>query len=196
MEKLDNEGRMKVKLCKVEEREPDVNWQVIYHMSRLKGHNPQVKSFNFKLVHQLLPCKERLSQILPSSAPLCSLCTSQQPESIFHAFLECDRNKDAALHLLNLTRVYDSTVSALKITRLQISTEVLYELPAMLLLCSGLEFIWRQRLEKKTTSVYDIRAELECLVCTLRKSRLKKLRDVPSLKILWKKSLLYNFLLM
>ena len=128
MEKLDNEGRMKVKLCKVEEREPDVNWQVIYHMSRLKGHNPQVKSFNFKLVHQLLPCKERLSQILPSSAPLYSLCTSQQPESIFHSFFECDRNKDAALYLLNLTRVYDSTVSALKITRLQISTEVLCEL--------------------------------------------------------------------
>jgi hypothetical protein len=42
MEKIDDEGRMKAKLCKVEEREPENNWQ---NNSILLS--PQVKSFNF-----------------------------------------------------------------------------------------------------------------------------------------------------
>ena len=57
MEKVDDEGRMVSKLCKVEEREPDTNWQLSYYLGRLKGLSPQIKSFNFKMIHQILPVK-------------------------------------------------------------------------------------------------------------------------------------------
>ena len=181
MDKVDDEGRMKAKLCKVEEREPDNNWQHSFYLSRLKGLSPQVKSFNFKLLHQILPCKERLSQILPDTSPTCSLCRAQQPESVTHAIFDCEKNREAAQYLLQLTQVYDSSFNQEKVTRLQVNTEALYELPTLLVLCSGLELIWRNRLGKKSTRLYDIRAELECQVLALRKSRPRRLREASNI---------------
>jgi hypothetical protein len=42
--------------------------------------------------------------------------------------------------------------------------DAIYELPTLLVLASGLSFIWKNRVDKKRTSLYQIRAELECLV--------------------------------
>ena len=181
MVKIDDEGRMKAKPCKVEEKEPELNWQLSFHLSRMKGLSPQVKSFNFKLLHQLLPCRERLSLLIPTTSSTCSLCTAQQTESLLHSFFECDRNRDAGQYLLQLTRIYDSSATKTSVTKLQITTEALYELPTLLVLCTGLDLIWRNRLEKKSTRLYDIRAELECLICALRNSRPRRLREASSM---------------
>ena len=181
MEKIDDEGRMQSKLCKVEEREPENNWQNSFYLARLKGLSPQVKSFNFKLLHQILPLKERLSQILPATSPACPLCRTHEPESIMHALFNCEKNSEAAQYMLQLTRVYDSTISMDKITRLQLNTEVLHELPTLLAVCTSLELIWRNRQLKKSTRLYDIRAELESQVLALRKARSKKLRETGNI---------------
>ena len=90
-------------------------------------------------------------------------------------------NRDASLHLLNLTKVYDNSITQEKITKLQIVTDALYELPTTLVLCTGLELIWRNRHDRKSTRLYDIRAELECLVATLRQSRVRKLREAGNM---------------
>ena len=79
--------------------------------------------------------------------------------------------------MLQLTRVYDSSISMDKIMRLQLNTEALYELPTLLAVCTSLELIWRNRQLKKSTRLYDIRAELESQVLALRKARPKKLRE-------------------
>jgi hypothetical protein len=44
-----------------------------------------------------------------------------------------------------------------------------------------LELIWRNRHDRKSTRQYSIRAELECLVLTLRKSRPRKLREASKI---------------
>ena len=77
--------------------------------------------------------------------------------------------------------MYDSSITEERITRLQVLTDALYELPALVVLSSGLSLIWRNRQEKKSTRLYDVRAELECLVQTLRKSRKRKLREASSI---------------
>ena len=86
MEVVDDEGRMMKKLSKVEERNPQNDWNKIFHLARLKGLTPEIKSFNFKLLHGILPCKERLSQLLPNVSATCCLCNDEQPESINHIF--------------------------------------------------------------------------------------------------------------
>ena len=55
------------------------------------------------------------------------------------------------------------------------------EFPTILVLCTGLELIRRNRHDIKPTRLYDIWAELECLVVTLRKSRPRKLREASSI---------------
>ena len=112
MEIIDDEGRMVPNLCKVEEREPHHDWHLAFHLARLKGLSPQVKSFNFKLLHLLLPCKERLNHMLPATSPNCTLCTAQQPESVIHAFFVCENNKEAAHFLLKLAMIYDSNIQS------------------------------------------------------------------------------------
>ena len=178
---VDDEGRMLPRLCKVEEREPQHDWIRAFSLARLKGFSPEVKSFNFKLLHQLLPCRERLNQMVPATSPVCSLCTAQQQESTLHAFFLCDYNSEAGQFLMKLIRVYDSTITEEKALCFQIQTDALYELPSTLMLYCGLYLIWRNRQNKKRTSLISTRANLEIVIVTLRKSRVRRLRETGSM---------------
>lgn len=181
MDRVDEEGRMVNKVSRVEEKHPNVDWQLSHRLSRLRGLTPQVKSFNFKLLNEILPCKQRVSQLLPASSATCNLCSAAQPESLSHAFFECDKNREASNFLLHLTRVYDPGVSHERVLHLQINTDALYEVPTLLVFCTGLELIWKNRQLKKATSLYETRAELELLVITLRKSSTKAIREISKM---------------
>ena len=181
MEVIDEEGRMKHRLSKLEERDPDNDWNRSFYLARLRGLSPAIKSFNFKLLQRILPCKERLNQLLPTSSSTCPLCKDQQPESLKHAFFQCQVNMEAGKYLLHLTGVYDHTVTEDKVFKFNISMDPLYELSAILVLYTGLELIWRRRQEKKSTSLYETRAELECLISTLRRSRIKALKEAGNM---------------
>ena len=103
------------------------------------------------------------------------MCATQVPESVDHALSECDQNSRAVMHLLELSR--DSTINKEKVLKLQVNTEPLYELPTVIILYSGLHLIWKNRNDRRATKLYDIRAELECIVQTLRKSRSRRLQE-------------------
>jgi hypothetical protein len=178
MEVVDNEGRQQARKCRVELLMPNNDWSKSFYLSRMRGLTTETRSFNFKLLHQLLPCNERLNRILPNNHPNCTLCTTNQIESPVHAFFSCDRNSQAAQYLVHLTRPYDSTITEDKILLFDISTtDPIYELPALLVLATGLSFIWLNRVNKKRTTLYQIRAELECLVSLLRKSWSRNLKE-------------------
>ena len=172
---------MAPKRSKVEERFPNLDWQLGTHLSRMKGMSPETKSFNFKLINLLLPCRERTSQLLRNNSPNCTLCPAQVSESLSHCFFECSLNSRAAQYLLDLSKIFDSSISQAKLLQFQVHTDPLYELPAVTALYSGLGLIWRNRHDRKGTSLYDIRAELECLVQGLKKSRLRKLREAGAI---------------
>ena len=95
---------------------------------------------------------------------------------------ECDSNKEAAEALITLTRPYDSNFTAEKALLLDLSIcDTIYELPTILVLSTGLNFIWQNRISKKSTALYQIRAELECLVSLLRRSRRRRLREASKM---------------
>ena len=70
---IDDEGRMELVPCKIEERYPLHDWSESYRLCRLQGLDPEIKSFLFKLVHQLLPSKERVHHLTPTSCAGVSL---------------------------------------------------------------------------------------------------------------------------
>ena len=87
MREVDYEGRMELIPCKVEEREPEVFWNEVYRISRLYGLSPQSKSFLFRLIYTLLPSRERVHNLTPSTS-LLSWCRAGMhknyvPTSIF-----------------------------------------------------------------------------------------------------------------
>ena len=57
--------------CRIEEKYPQICWADSYRISRLKGLSPQNKSFLFKLIHELLPSKERLNHLNLAPTSLC-----------------------------------------------------------------------------------------------------------------------------
>ena len=63
MEYIEAEGRLVAKKTRVETRVPDNNWEAAYNFSRLKGLSTESRSFNFKLLQQLLPVNEHLHQL-------------------------------------------------------------------------------------------------------------------------------------
>ena len=50
---VDQEGRVEVIPCRVEELYPTVEWGETYRVSRLRGISNETKSFNFKLLQAI-----------------------------------------------------------------------------------------------------------------------------------------------
>ena len=57
------------------------------------------------------------------------------------------------------------------------TSDTLYKLPVMLVLCTGMNYICENRLKKKGTSIFQIRSEIECLISLLRRSRRRLLKE-------------------
>ena len=104
----------------------------------------------------------------------CYGCLTRTEYASLHIEIHC-RNRLAAESLLSLTRHYDKNISAEKALLLDINCDPLYALPTIL--ATGLFLIWQNRLNKKGKTLYQIRSEIECLVCLLRRSRSKFLRE-------------------
>ena len=163
MRTIDQDGRMEMIPCKVEEREPNIFWSESYRISRLIGLSPEIKSFLFKMIHTLLPSKERLHHLTPLTSPLC-WCNTGEQETYLHLFFKCPKNNMAADALLRVVQAYDPACTEEKSLCLELSPDETFLLPTVSILSTGLSFIWENRKSRKSTSPYSIRSELEASV--------------------------------
>ena len=177
---VDQEGRMELIPCRVEEKNPEVCWSESYRISRLPGLSPDSKSFLFKLIHTLLPSKERIHHLTQASSPLC-WCNTGAVESYQHLFYHCEKNSEAGQALLRCVMSYDRSLSEVKSLRLELNPDEPFLLASISLLSSGLELIWQNRKLKKNTTLYTMRAELEAAISIRRRSRLKKGREAAAI---------------
>ena len=173
---IDDEGRRELIPCKVEERDPSAPWMESYRLSRLKGVSPTTKSFNFKLVHTLLPSNERVNHLNPNTSSLCRL-NCGETENYLHLFIQCNHNKDAADALLQCVQSYDRELTATKSLSFIIKSDGCFETALVSLLSTGLELIWNRRLQKKNTDQVLMRSELEWAAILRRKSRNNQVRE-------------------
>ena len=177
---MDQEGRLELIPCRVEEKYPEVCWAESYRISRLNGLSPASKSFLFRLLHNLLPSKERLHHLTPVTSPLC-LCNTGAHESYLHLFFQCETNAEAGQALLRCVRSYDSNLTDQKCLRLELAADEPFLLASTSLLATGLEFVWENRKLKKRTSPHSMRTELEAAVSIRRRARSRKLREAAEI---------------
>ena len=185
---IDEDGRMELIPCKTEQRNTQFEWSESYRLSRLKGLNPDTKSFLFKLLHQLLPSKERVHHLTPTASPLC-WCDSGQHETYTHLFYTCPKNREAGEAVLRVAQAYDRNLTVEKSLRLEIKTDETFTLPTVAILATGLLFIWENRKQRKQTTLFMMRAELEAAVSIRRRSRLRHVREAGEIM----NNLLNNF---
>ena len=189
MREVDQEDRLELIPCKVEDRHPEVVWSDVYRATRLTGLSPECKSFLFQLVHTLLPSKERIHHINPNMSPLC-WCNSGAIETYQHLFFQCELNQESGQALLKCVGSYDRTLSDMKLLRLELNTDEPFLLATVSLVSCGLKLIWESRKSKKRTTLFSMRAELESAISIKRKSRLKKVREAGNIM----KNMIDNFL--
>ena len=180
MTEIDEEGRMSKIPCRIEERDPETDWSHSYRLSRIKGLSLDMKSFWFKQIHQLHTTKLRVHQVIPMNSSLC-WCESGEDESYLHCFFACQKNSEAGNEILRLTRVYDYNLTPEQAIRLQVHADDVYERTAVVILSVGLEYIWKNRLQKKSTSVAMVRSELECAINLRRRSCSRILRETAAM---------------
>ena len=173
---IDQEGRTELIPCRMEEKHPEVFWSESFRISRLSGLSPDSKAFLFKLIHELLPSRERINHLTPASSALC-WCNSGDVENYQHLFYDCSKNSEAGLALLSCVQSYNRDLSKVKSLRLELTADDPFLLASISLLSSGLELIWENRKTKKSTALYAMRAELEASISIKRRSSLRKLRE-------------------
>ena len=177
----DDQGRRQLLRSRIEHLEPGVDWGESYRLARQKGLSPEQKSFLFKMIHQLLPVKERVHRIMPSKSPLCSQCSLATWETMHHAFYECQANSAAAVKMLNCARVYAPALTEEGSLRLEVIAEDPFALPTITLISTGLQLIWKNRQKSCNTSVANMKAEMEARGGLLRAAQGRRLREAGAI---------------
>ena len=154
-----------------------MNWNESYRLSRLYGLTPLEKSKLFCIIHELLPSNERLSRIIPTNHPTCTVCDSGENETYDHYFFSCLANCEAMQALFRCLQVYDNDIIEARCLRLEVRAEDPFTLPTLILLITGISLIWSNRKQRKETTKWSMRAEIEARVQLLRKCRSRRLQE-------------------
>ena len=161
--------------CRVENLFPQNDWELSWKRCRTKGLSSEMISFNFKVLHQLLPVKNRIHEISPSSSAACSLCTLSCPETIHHALIECPFNDDVARSLIKVVKNVFADVSTNDILLFafpDVCEDQEFEM--MFLVSAFLLEIWSRRTKKEKLNIYEIRTTIEAKCNLLRETRFKQ----------------------
>ena len=177
MRDVDKEGRKELVPCRIGLGDPNINWDESYRLSRLYGLTPLEKSQFFCIIHELLPTNERLSRIIPTNDPTCTVCDSGENETYSHYFFSCLANREAMQALFKCLQVYDRDITEARFLSLDVRAEDPFTLPTVILLITGLSLIWSNRKQKKETTKWSRRAEIEARVQLLRKCRSRRLQE-------------------
>ena len=139
----------------------------------LPGLTPEMRSFQWKMLHCILPTQDRLHRMnMPNaSSPLCVQCTAGELDDIEHALLRCNKIKPVADLLLKTLKSEIPDLTLDRIKYLDFRSEDL--LVPTYLTAATLSQLWISRFSTRNFSWQSVRANIEQSILTLRKSRFK-----------------------
>ena len=146
----DEENTNKFCPSRAELASPDKDWEVSWYLARQPGVPPELSSFLWKMLLDLLCTQQKLNRIVTANSPLCKLCKTETG-SLAHELILCSYNNSMGTKLLSALQTYSpslTTDSLLHLNLADISTE--QQLPVSLLVASTLSSIW---LERTTRSI-------------------------------------------
>ena len=157
-----------------EVRSPDNDWSLVWQKARNKGLGAETISFQFKVLHDLLPTQERISRIgvAGEAQDQCLVCRLDK-EDLSHCFFDCPRNLGVGLRLLGCVQQILPGLSGEAALRLDFGLALSDDeyLVVQGILLHGLKYIWEARLKKKMLTMFSMRAEIEAYISLLRRTR-------------------------
>ena len=163
--------------CRVERLNPSMDWKKSWMAASLPGLTSSKSSFLWKMLHDILPTRERMHRMSLPGVPsaICTLCSDNKEDNSEHALLTCSYTKVGADNLLLALQqeIPDMTLERIKF--LDFRSDDLY--PVTFLTATVLEQLWISRTEKKRCTWPSIRAQVESEILLLRKGRLAQAGD-------------------
>ena len=179
------EGSSKLIPLRIELADPTTQWDRTWHMARQSRLGPDLSSFIFKMLHQILPTAERIARILPNQSPHCSRCRAngQHIETLQHAMFECSASHAASTVLVTGLKNILPSITPTRILTLNFDCQEDLAFPLTWAVSHFLSSMWQLRVAKKTIQLIKIRSDMEASCRLLRESRLAKTSEV--LKIIF-----------
>ena len=164
--------------CHVELLHPTTHWEVTWRRSRLFGLGSELASFLYRLLHDLLPTRERQGRIYQATANTCRLCLSNSVDDLAHSFFYCPFNREFGMAIVLTLLTMDSNLTPEKLLRLDITIDdENMELPTVWYVAAKLLHIWNCRVNGRRAKLYNTRAEVESRVALLRETRFRDSAD-------------------
>ena len=172
MEEVEDDQRQLIP-CRVELASPEIDWEKSWRLARLPGLGPELTSFIFKLLHQVLPSQERVARTSPAATPTCKSpsCTGEHIEDLPHALVHCCGNNGVGIRLVELAQVLAPGVGVDRLLHLDVEVGEENEFFLVWWLAAGFMAIWNLRTSGKKVENYLVRAQLEAKINLLRETK-------------------------
>ena len=140
--------------------------------------DPNLTTFLFMMLQQILPTAERIASILSNKSPYCTRCrgNGQVTETLEHAMFACEVSQQVSAIQGLRQLVPDITPS--KILTLDFDNQEEQSFSITWTIAHFLSSLWQLRVEKKAVQLIRIRSDMEASCRLLRESRLNKTSEL------------------
>ena len=118
--------------CKADLANPNTDWKVSWSLCRQQGIHPDMASFLWKMIHNLLSTQYRLHRLGASPSPTFTHC-KESDGTLRHELVECSSNNNVGQLLTSCLQTYLPDLTPSSLLRLEFPT--LYLLLNKYLLC-------------------------------------------------------------
>ena len=156
--------------CKVELLKPEINWEQIYAKLKISSLPSDVRSFGWKLIHQLLPCESLLKQRLISNSDKCRF-SCDLVANLDHCLFECTLVKEVGLWVLNVVKKFDPSANRCDVLCLNFAESD----SLVWVVLHSLNFAWCKRSDGKIAHALDLNAMMRSTLQILQNSDHQKM---------------------
>ena len=160
--------------CRTELASPKTDWALSWAACRQSGIPPDLSSFLWLMLHDLLSSQARLHRMGTVRSPKCKMQDCLEDGTLQHELLHCRKNDGVGERLVRCLQHYVPNLSDVAVLRLDFANPVEeLKLPLTLLTAITLRFMWKERESGSSIRAYRVRAELEQYINLLRTTRFK-----------------------
>ena len=169
-----DDGPRHFSLCRVELVSPNTNWELSWTNCRQPGVSPELSSFLWLMLHDLLSSQSRLHRMGAVRSAKCKMQDCDADGTLQHELLLCSMNDGVGDLLVSCLQRYVPGLLPSEILRLEFGdpSEEL-SLAMTWLAAITLRFIWKERDAGNSIRGYKVRAEIEQYINLLRTTRFK-----------------------
>ena len=170
---VSDSGQQQFTPCKVEVASPSTDWTRCWAACRQPGIPPDLASFLWLMMHDLLSTQAKLHRMRTIQSPVCKMPGCTEDGTLQHELIDCSKNDGIGPRLMLCLQHHVPGLQPEDVLRLDHGDSAgELSLPMTLLTAIVLNHIWKERKLGSTIRDYKVRAELEQYVTLLRTTRL------------------------